>query len=81
VIFPAREMTILDYNRTIRDLNGKSPDELLAALSPAFKVEAADGPVRPSHSGEFGLYLAAAGTDSPSIRSSSRRTTRSAGCR
>jgi uncharacterized protein (DUF1015 family) len=58
VIFPHHEMTILDYNRVIRDLNGKSPDDLLAALQPAFAVEASGSPVRPSHSGEFGLYLA-----------------------
>jgi uncharacterized protein (DUF1015 family) len=50
-------MTILDYNRVLRDLNGRSADELLAALRKAFSVEASDQPVRPAASGEFGMYL------------------------
>ena len=57
VIFPQHEMTILDYNRVLRDLNGLSPDGLLAALGDRFKVEAADAPVRPGATGEFGMYL------------------------
>jgi uncharacterized protein (DUF1015 family) len=50
-------MRILDYNRTVKDLNGKSAPELLAALSAAFQVETADAPVKPAQHGEFGLYL------------------------
>ena len=33
VIFPEREMTILDYNRVVRDLNGRSAEQLLAELA------------------------------------------------
>jgi uncharacterized protein (DUF1015 family) len=58
VLFPHREMTILDYNRVIRDLNGRRPDELLAALSERFAVQAAGEPVRPAAAGEFGMFLA-----------------------
>ncbi len=58
VIFPAHEMTILDYNRVIRDLNGRSPDQLLAALRERFSVAASDQPVRPAAAGEFGMFLA-----------------------
>ena len=58
VIFPAHEMTILDYNRVIRDLNGRSPDQLLAALRERFSVTASDRPVRPAAAGEFGMFLA-----------------------
>ena len=32
VIFPHHQMTILDYNRVVRDLNGRSAEQLLAAL-------------------------------------------------
>ena len=32
VMFPQNEMTILDYNRVIRDLTGLSPEALLARL-------------------------------------------------
>jgi uncharacterized protein (DUF1015 family) len=58
VLFPHHEMTILDYNRVIRDLNGRTPDELLAKLREAFTVEPSDRPVRPADSGEFGLFVA-----------------------
>jgi uncharacterized protein (DUF1015 family) len=58
VIFPHHEMTILDYNRVLRDLNGYSPDQILAALRERFAVTASDTPVRPGASGEFGMYLA-----------------------
>jgi uncharacterized protein (DUF1015 family) len=57
VIFPHHEMTILDYNRVLRDLNGRSAEQLLAELRQRFKVDAADKPVRPTSSGEFGMYL------------------------
>jgi uncharacterized protein (DUF1015 family) len=50
-------MTILDYNRLLRDLNGRSPDQLLAELRKRFSVAASDQPVRPAGSGEFGMFL------------------------
>jgi uncharacterized protein (DUF1015 family) len=57
VIFPHHEMTILDYNRVLRDLNGRSPEQLLAELRKVFTVEASDQPARPAASREFGMYL------------------------
>ena len=50
-------MTILDYNRVMRDLNGRSPDQLLGALRERFWVTASDQPARPA-AGEFGMFLA-----------------------
>ena len=58
VIFPHHQMTILDYNRVLRNLNGHGPDGLLAALRARFAVAASDQPVRPAAAGEFGMYLA-----------------------
>ncbi len=58
VIFPAREMTILDYNRVVKDLNGRSPEQFLAELRRAFTVTASDQPVRPASSHNYGMYLA-----------------------
>jgi uncharacterized protein (DUF1015 family) len=57
VIFPHHEMTILDYNRVLRDLNGRSPEALLAELRKNFAVAASDQPVRPGAAGEFGMFL------------------------
>ena len=57
VLFPHHEMTILDYNRVLRDLNGRSPEQLLAELRKRFSVAACEQPVRPAASGEFGMFL------------------------
>lgn len=58
VLFPHHEMTILDYNRVIRDLNGHGPDQVIAALRSSFSVGESAQAVRPASSGEFGMYLA-----------------------
>ena len=58
VIFPEREMTILDYNRLVKDLNGYSAEQLLAELGKSFTVTASERPVKPASASEFGMYLA-----------------------
>jgi uncharacterized protein (DUF1015 family) len=58
VLFAHHEMTILDYNRVVRDLRERSPEQFLAELRQRFAVAASDRPVRPAASGEFGMYLA-----------------------
>ncbi len=58
VLFPHHQMMILDYNRVIRDLNGRAPERLIAELGRDFTVTPAQAPVRPASSGEFGMYLA-----------------------
>jgi len=57
VIFPDNQMHILDYNRVVRDLNGLEKDEFLKQVSKSFQLEESDQAVRPSDSGEFGLYI------------------------
>ena len=59
VIFPEREMTILDYNRVVKDLNGRTPEQFLDALRKSFTVEVSDKPLRPAAPNEYGLYLSA----------------------
>jgi uncharacterized protein (DUF1015 family) len=58
VIFPHHAMTILDYNRVVRDLNGRTPEALLRAIEERFAVAASASPVRPTGAREFGMYLA-----------------------
>jgi uncharacterized protein (DUF1015 family) len=58
VMFPQNEMTILDYNRVLRDLNGHTPDALLAQLRKAYTVTPSARPVRPNAPGEVGMFLA-----------------------
>ena len=57
VIFPDREMTIIDYNRVVRDLNGHSAEQFIAALRERFEVAASDTPVRPTSAHEYGMFL------------------------
>ena len=56
VIFPEHEMTILDYNRVLKDLNGRTVEQLLAELRKRFSVTESDHAVRPATSGEYGMY-------------------------
>ncbi|MGC1327694.1 MAG: DUF1015 family protein [Xanthobacteraceae bacterium] len=58
VLFPQNEMTILDYNRVLRDLNGRTLDALLAALRQRYDVEPRDQPFRPAATAELGMFLA-----------------------
>ena len=55
VIFPHHQMTILDYNRVLRDLNGKSPEQVLLELGQRFAIAPSGQPVRPASAGEFGM--------------------------
>jgi uncharacterized protein (DUF1015 family) len=57
VIFPEHEMTILDYNRVVKDLNGLGVEQFLTELRKKFTVSALDQPVRPTSSHEYGMYL------------------------
>jgi uncharacterized protein (DUF1015 family) len=56
-LFPKAEMTILDYNRVLRDLNGHSPETLLGALREKYAVEPSDSPARPASAPEVGMVL------------------------
>ncbi len=57
VIFPARQMRILDYNRVVRDLNGHSIDSFLAAVAERGTLTPADAAVKPAGNGIFGMYV------------------------
>lgn len=58
VSFPASQLTILDYNRVVRDLNGMSSEEFLSALQVNFTVEDKGTEIyKPARLHEFSLYL------------------------
>jgi uncharacterized protein (DUF1015 family) len=57
VLFPADQLTILPYNRVVRDLNGRSTEQVLHALRDVGRLSAADHP-RPPRPGTFCVYLA-----------------------
>ncbi|MFZ9937310.1 MAG: DUF1015 domain-containing protein, partial [Luteolibacter sp.] len=57
VIFPHDQMKILAYNRALKDLNGHSPEDLLAELGRVFEVAENTDPV-PGGKHELAFYLA-----------------------
>ena len=59
VHFPANQLTIIDYNRVVKDLNGLSEEEFLERLNDAFVVRKEGEQVyKPARLHEFGMYLA-----------------------
>jgi uncharacterized protein (DUF1015 family) len=57
VIFPHKQMKILDYNRVVKDLNGMTADDLLDKLKVAFEARPEAVAVSPLQPGEFGMYV------------------------
>lgn len=58
VCFPAGQLTIIDYNRVVKDLNGLTPVEFLAALEKNFVVEEKGADIyKPAGLHNFALYL------------------------
>ena len=58
VCFPASHLSIIDYNRVVKDLNGLTPEEFLARLDENFIVEdMGTEEYRPNALHNFSLYL------------------------
>ncbi len=58
VCFQASQLTILDYNRVVKDLNGLSSEEFLSRLSSNFDVTDMGTEIyKPQQLHEFSLYL------------------------
>ena len=58
VCFQASQLTILDYNRVVKDLNGLTSEEFIAALQKNFVVvDKGEEIYKPAQMHEFSLYL------------------------
>jgi uncharacterized protein (DUF1015 family) len=59
VIFPDKDLQIMDYNRVVKDLNGLSRDEYMAKVSEKFHVSLyeGEGPYKPEEKHSYGMYL------------------------
>ena len=58
VAFQASQLTILDYNRVFKDLNGLTSEQFLEAIRKNFTVEDRGTEIyKPAHLHEFSLYL------------------------
>ena len=58
VCFQASQLTVLDYNRVVKDLNGLTSEQFLDALRQNFELEdKGEAIYKPQHLHEFSLYL------------------------
>lgn len=58
VCFPDSQLTIIDYNRVVKDLNGMTPDEFIKKLEKNFVVEPTGMEIqRPNNLHNFSVYL------------------------
>ena len=59
IAYPDTEVNVLDYNRTVKDLNGYTKEEFLKEISKKFRVEKSYGnkPISPERKHIFGMYI------------------------
>ena len=57
ISYPDSELEVLDYNRTVKDLNGYSKEEFLEKVSEKFEIVESEDRVKPKEKHSFGMYL------------------------
>lgn len=57
IAYPDNQLEVLDYNRTVKDLNGLTEEEFLKAIEEKFMVNVSEGPVKPKRKHTFGMYI------------------------
>lgn len=56
-LFPADQLRIMDYNRLVHDLNGKTVEEFTDSLQKEFFIGKVDHAFQPQQLHEFGMYV------------------------
>lgn len=57
IAYPDSELQVLDYNRTVKDLNGLTKEKFLEEVREYFKITLSKDKVKPSKKHTFGMYL------------------------
>ncbi|MCF7925122.1 MAG: NADP-specific glutamate dehydrogenase [Candidatus Izimaplasma sp.] len=57
VIFPESNLTIMDYNRVVHDLNGMTEEAFIDELDKLFIIQKSKAPYKPMKKHMFGMYL------------------------
>ena len=57
ISYPDSELEVLDYNRTVKDLNGLSTEEFLEKVKEKFEVSESIEQVKPAEKHTFGMYI------------------------
>lgn len=56
-IFPANQLSIMDYNRVVKDLNGLTEEDLLKKLETDFTIKKTESAFAPAELHQLGMYL------------------------
>ena len=57
IAYPDNQLDVLDYNRTVKDLNELDEDAFLSAIEKSFKVKVSKEAVKPKRRHTFGMYM------------------------
>ena len=57
ISYPDSELEVLDYNRTVKDLNGLSKEKFLERVKENFEVTESNEQVKPKEKHTFGMYI------------------------
>ena len=57
VLFPDKELKIMDYNRVVKDLHGMDPEDFMFSVEEDFQVFHLTQPISPKVKGEICMYL------------------------
>lgn len=56
-LFPSNQLHIMDYNRVVKDLNGHTAADFIAALGHDFDVQVQEAAYKPVSLHSFGMYI------------------------
>jgi len=57
VLFPDNQLSIWDYNRVVKDLNGLSENDFLEKVKENFTIERVGEAFKPTQAYDFGMYI------------------------
>lgn len=57
ILFPSTQLQIMDYNRVLKDLNGRTPEQLLSELQRVFEISELPAQAHPERQNVVNMYL------------------------
>ena len=57
ILFPSTQLKILDYNRVLKDLNGRTPEQLMAEMEKVFDIVELDSMKSPEKQNQVNFYM------------------------
>lgn len=57
ILFPSTQLKILDYNRVLKDLNGRTPEQFMEELKKVFEISELPAQAHPTKQNVVNMYL------------------------